>query len=180
MLQAERRSDWKAWAKLRAESREFLAPFESTWPRDALTRRAFHRRVRRHAADRREGSAYHFLIFHADDGTLLGGINLTNVRRGTVQSGSLGYWIGAPFARRGFMTEALRGLLSFAFLGLGLHRIDAACLPENAASQRLLEGAGFTGEGRAREYIRIDGAWRDHLTYGILRSDWDRKRSAPA
>ena len=103
---------------------------------------------------------------------LLGGINLTNVRRGIVQAGTLGYWIGASFARQGYMTEGMTAVLSFAFETLNLNRVEAACLPDNAASRALLEKCGFREEGRARKYLRINGMWQDHVLYGILREDW--------
>ena len=103
----------------------------------------------------------------------MGGINITNVRRGIALQGTLGYWIGAAFARQGYMTEAMRAMLAFAFTDLKLHRVEAACLPDNAASWALLLKCGFTEEGRARQYLRINGRWQDHLTFAILREDWD-------
>ena len=93
------------------------------------------------------------------------------MRRGVGQSANLGYWTGAPFARRGFMTDALSGLLPFAFDRLALHRLGAAVLEGNVASNRLLEKVGFTREGLARKYLRIDGEWRDHVLYGMLCTD---------
>jgi ribosomal-protein-alanine N-acetyltransferase len=179
-LRPARLSDWKPWAELRAASKAFLTPYESTWPRDMLTRPAFARRVRRQAEDWDAGIAYHFLILREADDVLLGGINLTDVRRGNVQSGSLGYWIGAPFARQGYMTEAMRAMLRFAFRDLDLHRIEAATLPDNVPSRRLLEKFGFAQEGYAREYLRVNGMWRDHLTFALLREDWERSPEGSA
>lgn len=165
-------SDWRSWAKLRAASREFLTPWEPTWARDALSQSAFRRRLRQYADDWTEGSGYNFLVFRIADDVLLGGINLTNVRRGIVQAGALGYWIGAPHAAQGYMSEAMQGMLRFAFDHLGLHRVEAACLPNNAASVALLHKSGLHEEGRARKYLLINGEWRDHLTFAILREDW--------
>ena len=179
-LRPARFSDWKAWSELRAASKAFLTPFESTWPRDMLTRPAFARRVRRQAEEWEAGTAYHYLVLRAADGVLLGGINLTDVRRGNVQSGSLGYWIGASFARQGYMTEAMRAVLRYAFRDLGLHRIEAACLPDNAASRRLLEKFGFVQEGYARQFLRVNGMWRDHITFSLLQEDWERSPDARA
>ena len=102
---------------------------------------------------------------------LVGGITLSNVRRGVAQAGNLGYWIGEPHARRGHMNAAVRALLPFAFGGLRLHRVEAACIPSNAASIRLLERNGFTREGYAREYLCINGIWQDHLLYARLKDD---------
>jgi len=172
VLRPARLHDFADWVALRAASREFLTPWESTWPDDALHFSAFRRRLRQYAADRDRGSGYYFLIRRAADDVLLGGINLTHVRRGIAQSGTLGYWIGAPFARQGYMTEAMKAVLAFAFEDLGLNRVEAACLPDNAASRALLARCGFQQEGRARKYLRINGVWQDHLTFGILREDW--------
>jgi ribosomal-protein-alanine N-acetyltransferase len=144
VLRPARASDWTEWAALREASRNFLTPWESTWPEDALTRGAFLRRVRQYSAERGKGAGYYFLIRRAADAKLLGGINLTNVRRGITQSGTLGYWTGAPFVRQGYMTEAMHAVLSFAFEELRLNRVEAACLPENVASRALLARFGFT------------------------------------
>ena len=128
-----------------------MVPWEPTWPSDDLTRSAFRRRLKRYAEDQRSDLAYAFLIFRADDNALVGGLTLANIRRGVAQAGSIGYWIGAPFARKGYMTAAMRALIPFCFDTLRLHRLEAACIPANAASIRLLEKTGFTREGYARE-----------------------------
>lgn len=171
VLRPPLRRDAAAWMALRRESAEFLKPWEPTWPDDALTSAAFHRRRLQQLADWRAGSGYGFLIFRQDDGNLLGGITLSNVRRGVACSGSLGYWIGAPYARHGYMTEAVARILDFAFDRLKLHRVEAACLQHNEASRGLLLKCGFTQEGVAREYLKIDGRWQDHVTFAILRDD---------
>lgn len=170
-LRAPVQRDWRPWAALRGESREFLAPWEPIWSYDALTRGAFRRRLKAYKAEMRQGSSYSFFIFRSQDDALLGGITLSNVRRGVAHSASLGYWIGAPYCRQGYMTEALAGMLEFAFVHLGLHRVDAACLPGNEASRALLLKSGFRQEGYAREYLRINGRWQDHNLFGVLRSD---------
>ncbi len=170
-LRAPQPADYSEWVALREASREFLTPWEPTWPADDLTRSAFKRRLRRYADDIRADQAYPFFLFERDGNRLLGGLTLTNVRRGVAQAGSLGYWIGAPFARQGFMSAGLRAFLPFAFDALNLHRIEAACIPTNAASIRLLEKSGFRREGYAREYLCIAGVWQDHLLYARLRAD---------
>ena len=105
------------------------------------------------------------------DDALLGGITFSNVRRGVAQSASLGYWIGAPHAHQGYMTEALSAVLDFAFDHLALHRVEAACLPDNEASQGLLLKIGFQDEGYARQYLRINGRWQDHRLFALLKGD---------
>jgi len=164
-------SDYAQWSALREASRDFLTPWEPTWPADDLSRSAFRRRLRRYADDMRADQAYPFFLFERNQNHLLGGLTLTNVRRGVAQAASLGYWIGLPYARRGFMSAGVRALLPFAFEALRLHRVEAACIPSNAASMRLLEKCGFKPEGRAREYLCINGIWQDHLLYACLSGD---------
>ena len=158
---------------MREQSRNFLTPWEPTWPADDLTRASFRRRIRRYAEDQRNDLAYAFLIFRSSDNALVGGLTLANIRRGVAQAGSIGYWVGAPFARQGYMTAAVRALVPFSFRSLRLHRLEAACLPANAASIGLLEKTGFKREGYARGYLCINGLWQDHLLYARLRDDPD-------
>ena len=169
--------DWREWSALRADSQAFLAPWEPTWAYDALSRGAFRRRLKMYRSELRQGVTYSFLIFRAADDALLGGITLSNLRRGVAQSATLGYWIGAVHARQGYVTEALWAVLEFAFRRLGLHRVEAACLPNNEASRRLLLKCGFQEEGYAREYLRIDGSWQDHQLFAILRGEFSSSRT---
>lgn len=163
--------DFDQWSALRARSRTFLAPWEPSWPADDLTRAAFRRRLLQIATERREGVGFSFLIFSAGETQLLGGITLSHIRRRAVQSGTLGYWMGEPHAGRGHMTQAVKLLAEFAFRDLLLERLEAACLPENAASIRVLEKAGFRREGYARAYLSIAGRRRDHLLFGLVKTD---------
>ena len=161
-------------------SRDFLTPWEPTWPADDLSRSAFRRRIRRYAEDLRTDQGYAFLIFRSSDNALVGGLTLANIRRGVAQAGSLGYWMGQPFARHGYMTAAVRAVIPFAFGTLRLHRLEAACIPTNAASIRLLENTGFVREGYAREYLCINGIWQDHLLYGRLKDRQALRRLSAA
>jgi ribosomal-protein-alanine N-acetyltransferase len=170
-LRAPQMADFTEWAELRERSRDFLTPWEPIWPADDLTRAAFRRRLRRYAEDQRTDQAYAFLVFRDTDHALVGGLTLANVRRGVAQAGSVGYWIGQPFARQGYMTAAVRALAPFAFGTLKLHRVEAACIPGNVASIRLLEKTGFVREGYARRYLCINGLWQDHLLYARLKDD---------
>jgi ribosomal-protein-alanine N-acetyltransferase len=171
-LRPPERGDWPQWSSLRAESRRFLAPWEPSWTADSLSRAAFRRRLARYAADWRGDQGYSFLVMRKTDSALLGGIGLSNVRRGVAESGSLGYWIGERYARQGYMTEGLALMLGFAFQRLRLHRVEAACLPSNAASRQLLLKGGFREEGYAKQYLCIDGKWQDHVLFAMLRDDW--------
>jgi [ribosomal protein S5]-alanine N-acetyltransferase len=170
-LRAPQMSDYSEWTTLREASRAFLTPWEPTWPSDDLSRSAFRRRLRRYTEDQRADTSYAFFLFRKSDDALVGGLTLANIRRGVAQAGSLGYWVGEPFARRGLMTGALHGLVPFAFGSLRLHRLEAACIPSNGASIRLLEKTGFAREGYAREYLCINGLWQDHLLFARLDGD---------
>ncbi len=168
ILRTPQMNDFAAWTSLREASRAFLTPWEPTWPSDDLSRSAYRQRMRRYAEDQRTDQAYPFFIFRKEDGALVGGLVLASIRRGVAQSGSLGYWIGLPYARHGYMTAALQALIPVAFDILRLHRLEAACIPTNVASIRLLEKTGFQREGYAREYLCINGSWQDHLLYARL------------
>ncbi|MFA6264845.1 MAG: GNAT family protein [Pseudolabrys sp.] len=170
-LRAPQAGDFAAWATLRGQSRDFLTPWEPIWPSDDLTRGAFRRRLRRYNEDQRNDVAHAFLVFRAIDGALVGGLTLANIRRGVAQAGSLGYWVGAPFAHRGYMSAAVQALLTYSFGHLRLHRVEAACIPSNAPSIGLLEKTGFQREGYARRYLCINGVWHDHLLYARLVDD---------
>jgi [ribosomal protein S5]-alanine N-acetyltransferase len=170
-LRQPQMSDFLDWAALREKSRSFLEPWEPIWPADDLTRGAFRRRLKRYAEDQRIDQAYSFFVFRTDANVLIGGVTLSNVRRGVAQASSIGYWMGAPYARHGLMSRALRALIPFSFNNLRLHRLEAACITTNAASIRLLEKSGFQREGLARQYLCINGMWQDHLLYARLRDD---------
>jgi ribosomal-protein-alanine N-acetyltransferase len=165
-LRPPRASDFAEWRELRAMSRAFLQPWEPTWPADDLSRAAFRRRLLAYARDREAGVAYPFFVFRAADDALTGGITLSNIRRGVAQMGSVGYWCGRAFTRQGLTLAAVRAMSEFAFRTLGLHRLEAACIPENDPSRRLLAQAGFAEEGFAPAYLKINGAWRDHVLFG--------------
>jgi ribosomal-protein-alanine N-acetyltransferase len=167
-LRPPKASDYAEWREVRAASRAFLQPWEPTWPADDLSRAAFRRRLLAYARDREAGVAYPFFVFRAEDEALSGGITLSNVRRGVAQMGSIGYWCGKAFTRQGLTLNAVRALSEFAFRTLALHRLEAACIPENQPSRDLLAKAGFTEEGFARTYLKINGVWRDHVLFGLV------------
>ncbi|MGR3801954.1 GNAT family N-acetyltransferase [Marinibacterium profundimaris] len=170
-LRPPNHSDFRAWTSLRRESHDYLVQWEPTWAPDHLTRKAFTNRVYWAQRSVASGSALPLFLFRREDEVLVGAITLDNIRRGPAQAGTLGYWTGKPFARLGYMREAIGGVVHFAFTRLDLSRIEAACLPENAASRGLLESSGFKYEGVAQSYLQIDGRWRTHVLYAALRSD---------
>lgn len=167
-LRPPRASDYEEWRDLRSASRAFLQPWEPTWPQDDLTRAAFRRRLAAYSRDREQGAAYAFFVFREPDEILTGGITLSNVRRGVAQMGSIGYWCGKPHTRNGHTLAAVRSVVSFAFQTLRLHRLEAACIDDNAPSRRLLLQAGFAEEGFAKAYLKINGVWRDHVLFGLV------------
>ena len=167
-LRLPRLSDYKAWSELRTQSASFLKPWEPTWPEDDLTRAAFRNRLGAYAREQEAGEAFPFFMFRRDDARLIGGVRLFHIRRGVAQSAVLGYWIGQPHARRGYMLDGVRAAVSFAFGEMGLHRLEAACMPENAASASVLLKSGFLEEGYAPAYLKINGEWRDHRLFGMV------------
>ena len=150
MLRAPSMNDYAAWSALRDASRSHLMPFEPLWSDDELSRPAWRDRLRRYQRDAREDLGYAFMIVSLADRALVGGISLSNVRRGVTQSASVGYWVGARYTRQGFASTALRAVADFAFDDLRLHRVEAACMPVNTASLGVLARCGFRLEGLAR------------------------------
>lgn len=170
-MRLPRFSDFEQWHALRSESRRFLQPWEPTWRGDELFERSFRARVLRNEQEFSSGLAVPLLIFRHSDGQLLGGLTIGLIRRGAAQTCMIGYWMGERFAGHGHMFAALKIAIPYIFKGLELHRIEAACIPENEKSIRLLEKAGFEREGLLRQYLKINGQWRDHVLYSRLSGD---------
>jgi ribosomal-protein-alanine N-acetyltransferase len=163
-----RNSDYRAWYRLRSESRAFLERWEPTWEPDALTESAFRARVIRCSQEYASGIAIPLFLFARENDELLGGLTIGHIRRGASQSCMIGYWMGERHAGKGHMSAAIGLAIDHIFGRLNLHRIEAACIPENTRSIRLLEKAGFEREGYMREYLKIRGEWRDHLLYALV------------
>jgi len=164
-------SDFDSWLVLRSESIEFLEPWEPARTEDYLSQKNFRNRVYWSKSAQKNGNALPVFLFLRETKTLLGAITLDNIRRGPAQAGTLGYWVGKKYIRQGFMREAIQALVYYAFSSLDLSRLEAACLPENAASRAVLEKSGFKYEGVAQSYLQINGRWRNHVLYASLRSD---------
>ena len=163
--------DFRAWAALRAESAEYLTPWEPAWAADHLSRKAFANRVYWAQRALATGTAVPLFLIRREGQALVGAITLDNIRRGPAQAGTLGYWTGQRHARQGYMREAIGAVVHHAFARLDLSRVEAACLPENVASRGLLEKCGFKYEGVAQSYLQIAGRWRTHVLYAALRAD---------
>jgi ribosomal-protein-alanine N-acetyltransferase len=169
--------DFHEWSTLRQESRAFLEPWEPRWSPDEFERHAWRQRIQRYREDFARGHAIAFFIMENSSRRLVGGITVGNIRRGVAQSGQIGYWVGERFAGKGLMVDAVRLVVPYAFGSLHLHRIEAACIPGNARSIRVLEKAGFTREGLLRSYLKINGSWQDHYLYSLVEGD---RRGEPA
>ncbi len=163
--------DSAAWISLRKASQSFLQPWEPLWDEQVLAPSGFTRFNNYHRDGWRDGHLRGFLIFHNESDDLLGGITLSNIRYGVNMSASIGYWIGAPHVRKGYMQEALILAMDYAFLSLRLNRVEASCMPDNLPSSRLLLKSGFAIEGEARAYLHINGVWEDHLMFSLLARD---------
>ena len=174
-LRSPQLSDYQPWRALREESRAHLTRWEQDWAAENLTLSSFRQRLRHFERDSRRASGLSLFCFRQDDDALVGGLSLTNIRYGAARAGSLGYWIGGPFVGQGLGRALVEALLSHAFDGLNLNRIEAACQSENSASQRLLNGCGFTLEGHAEDYLKINGAWRDHDLFAITARAYKRR-----
>lgn len=171
LLRPPAHTDFTPWTSLRRDSAGFLKPWEPAWSPDHLTRKAFTSRVYWAQRSVAGGTALPLFLIRREDDALLGAITLDNIRRGPAQDGTIGYWIGECHARQGYMREAILTLTHHAFQVLDLSRLQAACLPENTASRRLLESCGFKYEGVAQSYLQINGRWRNHVLYANLRAD---------
>jgi ribosomal-protein-alanine N-acetyltransferase len=170
-LRPPRQADFRPWATLRQDSATFLQPWEPVWSEDHLSRRAFTNRVYWAQRSIAGGTAVPLFLIRREDAALVGAITLDNIRRGPAQSATTGYWIGQPFARQGYMREAVLAVVHHAFTQMDLSRVEAGCLPENAPSRRLLESCGYKYEGVAQSYLQINGRWRNHVLYANLRHD---------
>lgn len=173
LVRPPRADDWQEWTAVRGRDRDYLRPYEPEWPDNALSRSFFMRRLARQVRDWREDRAYSFMIMTEDDVALIGGFNINNVCRGAAQYASIGYWLASDRQGHGFMREAAQLVIDYSFNDLRLHRLNAATLPDNGRSRRLLTGLGFREEGFAPRYVQINGDWRDHVLFGLCREDWN-------
>ncbi len=163
--------DHSKWSQLRLESRAFLEPWEPAWADNHLTRDAFFSRVEWAESAAIQLTGLSFLLERREDNEILGAITLDQIEFGPSKSGKVGYWMGARFTRQGYMKEAIQSLVHHAFTTVGISRIEAACVPDNNPSRRLLENVGFKYEGVAQSYLEVAGRWRTHVLYANLRHD---------
>jgi [ribosomal protein S5]-alanine N-acetyltransferase len=153
----------------RRDRQEFLALMQQSralhdpWIQPPLSSLGFHNYLARTHRDDHEG----LLICRRDGDAIVGVINLNNIVRGSFLSASLGYYVGAPHARQGFMREGLELVKRHAFHDLGLHRLEANIQPDNAASIALVKRCAFVYEGVSEAFLYIAGRWRDHQRWAV-------------
>jgi [ribosomal protein S5]-alanine N-acetyltransferase len=170
LLRPPEMDDYEEWIALRKASRKFLEPWEPEWQDDELTRTGFRYRLHVYNKLSQEERSQALFVFATKTSALLGAVNLNNIRRGVAQTATLGYWIGEHYTRKGYMGAAMQSLIAYAFSDMGLHRLEAACLPNNQASIALLKRSGFEQEGYAKSYLKIAGQWQDHLLFARLKT----------
>ena len=162
MIRPVRPEDTGELAALYGANRDFLAPFEPRRPEDFFTEEGQRDRLARQLAD----DSHPFAILDADE--IVGTINLFNIVRGALESGTIGYWVDQHRNGRGLATRAVAEIVAYAFGEVALHRVEAATLVDNVPSQRVLEKNGFDRIGLARRFLRIDDEWRDFLLFQRL------------
>lgn len=171
-------TDFAAWSEIRRRNADWLLPWEplrpAYLPDPAVDRGAFVTRCRARERETIADHAYPFGIFIGD--ALAGEINLNNIVRGALQTGTVGYWIDRARAGNAYMSEALIALTAFAFDRLDLHRLEICIVPRNANSRRVVDKVGFRLEGTAERYLQIAGIWEDHLRYAITVEEWQERR----
>lgn len=169
VLRPPRWRDYDKWHRVRLQSADVLRAREPQWPADALSRRHYRRYVREYRLAARYDLGFGFFVWKHASNELMGAVHLSQIRRGAAQMGTLGYWLGTEYHGQGYMQEAVGLVCDFGFEKLGLNRIEAACMLDNVASQRVLTANGFGHEGRAKNYLQINGHWHDHELFGLSR-----------
>ena len=163
ILRNPKKENWREWAELRQRSRNFLQPWEPKWPNDFLTKGSFIRFINIIDISLKKKTSYNFFIFHSKTNNLMGGISLSNFKSEAYKSITIGYWMGEEYAGKGYMKDSLKIICDYCFIDLGLNRIEAACLPKNLKSKKVLLNVGFKIEGYAKKYLNINGKLEDHL-----------------
>jgi ribosomal-protein-alanine N-acetyltransferase len=159
-------------------NRTFLKPFSPPQSEEQFTLEAQQAAIAQALEDAAADRSYRFGIFHGESGRLIGQVNLTGIIRGPFQNALLGYSMDERHNGKGLMTEAVGLCAKFAFETLKLHRIQAAVMPHNTGSIRVLEKNGFSREGYSRRYLFINGQWEDHVLYALLSDDDAIQQSA--
>ena len=167
--------DFRAWSEVRVHNEEWLTMWEPrrnpSLPDPTVERSAYSARCAQRDRDRAIGIAYQFGLFIGDQ--IVGEVNLNNVIRGAMQSGTIGYWVDQRQAGHGYVAEGVLALIRYAFEALGLHRIEICIVPRNTNSRRVMEKLGIRDEGTAQRYLEINGEWEDHTRYAMTIEEWN-------
>ncbi|HET9342989.1 MAG TPA: GNAT family N-acetyltransferase [Candidatus Eremiobacteraceae bacterium] len=155
-----------------AANEAHLTPYGAACSREHLTRQHWSDQIERRRIEFFHDESCKTFIFLRDDGGIAGTANLSAIVRGPFQAAYLGYALAEKAQGKGLMHEALALLLRFAFAELNLHRIMANFVPSNERSRAVLERLGFTVEGHANDYLRINGAWREHVLTSLTNPAW--------
>ena len=187
-LRPLRLRDGRAWTAVRRANVEWLRPWEATPPDGPVgvstSYAVFVTMVRRQRRQARQGGGLPFAVLY--EGELVGQLNVGGIVRGSLHGCHLGYWIDSRVAGRGIMPTAVALATDHCFWEVGLHRVEVNIRPENTASRRVAEKLGFREEGLRPRFLHIDGEWRDHLSYALVREEvpggllvrWQRTRQA--
>jgi ribosomal-protein-alanine N-acetyltransferase len=166
--------DFAKWQEVRRRNRDWLTKWEPQrlpgQPDVVEDARAFSTRCSARQRERQLGTGFGFGVFV--EGVFAGEVNLNSIQRGPFQNAYIGYWIDEAQAGNGYVPEAFVVVLRFCFEELRLHRVQAAIVPRNSASLRVAEKLGLRDEGTAQNYLEINGAWEDHVRFGITAEDW--------
>ena len=177
MLRPLMPADFDSWSEIRRRNHDWLTVWEpaktSYSPDPSSDRDAFAARCNMRDRDRQSGVGYSFGLFV--DNHLAGEVNLNNVVRGALQTGTIGYWIDQAKAGRGYIAESVVVMFKYAFEQLGLHRIEICIIPRNHNSHRVMQKLDIREEGTALRFLEINGVWEDHVRYGITFEEWQER-----
>ena len=168
-LEMPTRLHYSSWRDIRKANRDFLQPWEPKWTNDETSLSSFHQRIAQAERNLRRNQGASYLLVLPDTKEPIGGISLFNIRPGSAKSGAIGYWLAEQFNGQGHMSDAVDRLCEYGFNQLELERIEAACLPSNLRSIKLLKKCNFQQEGICRSYLQINGKREDHLLFARLK-----------
>ena len=172
--------DFPAWREVRRRNTDWLTRWEprriAGQPDVVESRDAFSARCSARSREWQLGTGYGFGVFTRDDEGFAGEVNLSSVQRGPFQNAYVGYWVDERHAGKGYTPEAVVVACRYAFEELGLHRLQIAIIPRNAASRRVVEKLEIRDEGTAVRYLEINGVWEDHVRYAITAEEWRERR----
>lgn len=178
MLRPLMTGDFPNWSEVRLRNRDWLVPWEPTRPPSqvdpAESRDAFAARCGIRERERANGTAYSFGLFV--DAAFAGEVNLANVQRGPIQTGTVGYWIDQQRAGKGYVAEGVVVLMRYAFDELRLHRLEVCIVPRNTNSRRVMQKLTLREEGTSVRMLEINGVWEDHTRYAITAEEWRERQ----